>query len=75
MPKDIRFRRLCAAWRQFFEKILSVSKLLSTTVYGPCFQIITIFFLVRGLIKVVSVHMHVKEKGTVLEEQHYYIID
>ena len=33
MPKDIRFRRLCATWRQFFEKILSVSKLLSTTVF------------------------------------------
>ena len=42
---------------------------------GPCLQIIPLFFLVRGLIKVVYVHMYVKEKGTILEEQHYYTID
>ena len=33
--------------------------------YGPYFQIVPLFFLVRGLIKVVYVHIHVKEKGTI----------
>ena len=36
-------------------------------VNGPCLQIITLFFLIRGLIKV-YVHMNVKEKGIILEE-------
>ena len=41
----------------------------------PCFQIITLFFLVKAVIMVVYAHMHVKEKGTILEEQLYRIID
>ena len=41
----------------------------------PCFQIITLFFLVKEVIKVVYAHMHAKEKGTILEEQLYRIID
>ena len=45
------------------------------SLHGPSLQLITLLFLVRGLTKVADIHVHVKEKGTILEEQHYYTID